>query len=248
MRFKYPGIILLWLLVLFPGFDIYATPFSAKSPSIEYYGEIGCSHCDLFAEKILPEAEKKAGLKVEAVYYDILSRDGYSRCETELEKRGFIFRIFPVLIIGNNVYQGNSEVEDNLPAELGYYAEQGEYRSRVTTNQTPDAVPALRMDVVPVIFAGLIDGINPCAFATMLFFISWIAVKGGGRRRILLCGISFIVGVYLAYLAIGFGLLGFIRTASGLEVIRRVMTVCVISICIDSWSSFYHRCFLYGPG
>jgi len=186
----------------------------------DYYGEIGCSHCDLFAEKVLPLAEETAGIKTSANYYDILSREGFERCEQELSQRGYTFSVFPVLVIGNNVYQGNSAVEKNLPEELSYFAEYGLYRPRVPEKEAPRASTPVNLAFVPVFLAGLVDGVNPCAFATMLFFISWITLRGGGRRRVLCSGGAFICGIFLAYLGIGFGLLTFMRGASAFEFLR----------------------------
>ena len=186
----------------------------------DYYGEIGCTHCDLFAEKVLPQAEEEAGIRASANYYDILSRSGYERCEQELSRRGYEFTVFPVLVIGNNVYQGNSAVEENLPEELIHFAEHGEYRPRVPEKGTENKIAPVSLAVVPVFLAGLIDGVNPCAFVTMLFFISWITLRGGGRRRILLSGGAFIAGVFIAYLGIGFGLLAFLRSASAMDLLR----------------------------
>ncbi|MCF7954121.1 MAG: hypothetical protein K9K78_08600 [Spirochaetales bacterium] len=206
---------------------------------LEYFGEMGCAHCDLFQEKILPAAEEKADISAEAAYYDILSESGYKLCEEKLEEMGLSFSIFPVLFIGNNAYQGNSAVEDGLSAELNYFAEHGEYRPRrAAAGESRDAGESrtagesraaaesredMRLAFIPIFLAGLTDGVNPCAFATMLFFLSWIALKDGSRRRMLLAGSGFIIGVFLAYLAIGFGLFSFFRTAGSLGIIRQIM-------------------------
>ncbi len=188
---------------------------------LEYYGETGCSHCDLFQEKILPEAEKAAGIKANAEYFDILSESGFELCEERLAELGHRFSVFPVMIIGNNAYQGNSAVESGLPEELRYYADKGEYmppRERVSPAGT-----GLSLAFLPVFLAGLVDGVNPCAFATMLFFISWIALRGGSRKRMLLAGSGFIAGIFFAYLLIGFGLFSFFRAAGDMLVFRRIM-------------------------
>lgn len=211
-----------------------ATVFGDESQStavarITYFGEIGCAHCDEFAEKILPRAIQKTGVKVEAEYSDILSAEGYERCGKELDALGMTFTIFPVLIIGKNAYQGNRAVESNLEAELSYFGIHGTYRQKIiqekvkvnpTSTYTGNADFGARFSIIPVLFAGLIDGINPCAFATMLFFISWIHLRGGGRKRIVLTGSAFIAGVFCAYLAIGFGFFSFIRTATDASPIR----------------------------
>ena len=54
-------------------------------------------------------------------------------------------------------------------------------------------------------FAGLLDGLNPCAFATLIFFVSYLTLSGRKGRQVLAVGIAFTAGVFLAYLAVGLG-------------------------------------------
>ncbi|MBC7259483.1 MAG: hypothetical protein H5T65_09565, partial [Chloroflexi bacterium] len=55
--------------------------------------------------------------------------------------------------------------------------------------------------------AGLVDGLNPCAFATIVFFISYLAFVGRKGKDILFVGAAFTLGVFLTYTLVGFGLL-----------------------------------------
>ena len=64
-----------------------------------------------------------------------------------------------------------------------------------------------------VAVAGLIDGLNPCAFATVVFFISYLAFVGRRGREILLVGFAFTLGVFLTYLGVG---LGFLKAVAAL--------------------------------
>ncbi len=57
-----------------------------------------------------------------------------------------------------------------------------------------------------VIGAALLDGINPCAFATTLFLISYLLMKRRRRRDIVIVGLSFCAGVFVAYFLYGLGL------------------------------------------
>ncbi|MDF1851433.1 MAG: HEAT repeat domain-containing protein [Verrucomicrobiales bacterium] len=60
---------------------------------------------------------------------------------------------------------------------------------------------------VAVIFsAGILDGINPCAFATIILFLSYLQIARHGPRQILMVGLSFISAVFLTYFALGLGL------------------------------------------
>ncbi|YCM44422.1 HEAT repeat domain-containing protein [Verrucomicrobiaceae bacterium 227] len=54
-----------------------------------------------------------------------------------------------------------------------------------------------------VIFGGLLDGINPCAFATIIFFLSYLQLARRTPREILMVGISFIAAIFLAYFSVG---------------------------------------------
>jgi cytochrome c biogenesis protein CcdA len=57
-----------------------------------------------------------------------------------------------------------------------------------------------------VLIGGLLDGINPCAFATIIFFLSYLQVARRTPREMLMVGAAFILAVFLAYLAAGLAL------------------------------------------
>jgi cytochrome c biogenesis protein CcdA len=54
-----------------------------------------------------------------------------------------------------------------------------------------------------VVLGGLLDGINPCAFATIIFFLSYLQIARRTPREMLWVGVAFISAVFLAYLAAG---------------------------------------------
>ncbi|MGD9002695.1 MAG: cytochrome c biogenesis protein CcdA, partial [Anaerolineae bacterium] len=56
-----------------------------------------------------------------------------------------------------------------------------------------------------VVLAGLVDGLNPCAFATLVFFVSYLSLSGRKGREILAVGAAFTAGVFLAYFGVGLG-------------------------------------------
>jgi len=61
------------------------------------------------------------------------------------------------------------------------------------------------MGWLAVAFAGLVDGLNPCAFATLVFFVSYLTLSGRKGKAVLAVGLAFTLGVFLAYLVIGLG-------------------------------------------
>jgi len=88
--------------------------------------------------------------------------------------------------------------------------------------------------VLTVVFAGLVDGLNPCAFATLAFFVSYLTLSGRKGREILAVGAAFTLGVFLAYLAVGLGfykvldLLGDLLTTLGRWVYGLTGLLCAV--------------------
>lgn len=70
----------------------------------------------------------------------------------------------------------------------------------------------LSFNSLAIIGAGLADGVNPCAFTVMVFFVSFLSFAGYSRRQMLMVGSVFILATYLAYLLIGIGALKAIRS------------------------------------
>jgi cytochrome c biogenesis protein CcdA len=74
-----------------------------------------------------------------------------------------------------------------------------------------------------IIAAGLIDGLNPCAFATLIFFITYLTITGNKKNRILLIGISFTFGIFISYLLLGIGLYGLIHSMESFSFIALIV-------------------------
>lgn len=58
-----------------------------------------------------------------------------------------------------------------------------------------------------IISTGFLDGLNPCAFAVLLFFISFLFTIRKIKASIWKMGLVYISAIYLVYLGIGVGLL-----------------------------------------
>ncbi|MFA4987628.1 MAG: hypothetical protein WC712_13680, partial [Candidatus Brocadiia bacterium] len=60
---------------------------------------------------------------------------------------------------------------------------------------------------------GLLDGLNPCVFAGLILFVSYLAAAGRSFRQLLTVGIVYTASVFLTYLAIGLALFSFFYSA-----------------------------------
>ena len=70
----------------------------------------------------------------------------------------------------------------------------------------PTADNANRALLPLVLWTGLLDGINPCAIAVLIFFIAFLFTLRRNLRQVLGYGALYIAVIYLTYLGIGLGL------------------------------------------
>jgi cytochrome c biogenesis protein CcdA len=132
--------------------------------------------------------------------------------------------VVPTVFIGKTVLIRADDIETRLPHLLETVTAQDnafllQHLAATTTTATSQLASAL--SVGTVLGAGLIDGINPCAFATLLFFISYIILRSGSRNRILLTGCSFAAGIFCAYFLAGLGLSCLVTSTSWFGTVAR---------------------------
>ena len=89
-----------------------------------------------------------------------------------------------------------------------------------------------------IAIAGLLDGINPCAFTTIVFFISMLAYLGKSKRQIIVVGAGFTFAVFVTYLLLGLGLLGAVKSFFVTQGITKFVTrlVAVFTFVLAAWS------------
>jgi cytochrome c biogenesis protein CcdA/thiol-disulfide isomerase/thioredoxin len=99
------------------------------------------------------------------------------------------------------------------------------------------------LGVFTIVFAGLVDGLNPCAFATLIFFVSYLTLSGRKGKDVLTVGAAFTIGVFLAYMLVGIGfyraldLLGDVLTTLGRWLYGLTAAFCLV-LAVVSFSDF----------
>jgi cytochrome c biogenesis protein CcdA len=115
----------------------------------------------------------------------------------------------PALFVGDDYLIGPEITSEAVVVLAEKYAASG--AERVWNDFHPEEAGRSIMErfesfgFLTVAFAGLVDGLNPCAFATLCFFVSYLALSGRQGRDVLTVGAAFTLGVFLAYLAVGLG-------------------------------------------
>lgn len=116
----------------------------------------------------------------------------------------------PALFMGSEAWVGEEEITPGaIEVALQCYATEGSPKvweafdeEQASTNMQEQF---RNMSWVTVVLAGLVDGLNPCAFATLIFFISYLTISGRKGKEVILVGVTFTLGVFIAYLVIGLG-------------------------------------------
>jgi len=105
--------------------------------------------------------------------------------------------------------------------------------------------PAKREVTLPlVVSAGLIDGINPCAFAVLIFLLAFLVEVSGSKKRMIKAGSAYILAVYVTYLLAGLGLLSVIKLTGYTGVVAKVAAVVAILAGLVNIKDY----FFYGKG
>jgi hypothetical protein len=132
------------------------------------------------------------------------------------------------LYIGGDYLSENDFRYDNFQKLVSKYQEKGAPPpwEKVTQEALKNGEQRIierfkKFSLSAVLIAGFIDGLNPCAFATIIFLVSYLTFIGRKSREILLYGIIFTFGVFIAYLLAGMGLMAGLRQLSGFPLITR---------------------------
>ncbi|MBI9108034.1 MAG: DUF1573 domain-containing protein [Spirochaetales bacterium] len=192
---------------------------SANIPAgsgLEYYYTPGCKSCNEFLRKAEIAIEK----------FDITEPQYYEQLQRLLSDRGASLREVPVMVTSDSIFQGEMEIREAYEALL-------EGRSiREAVNSGTPKPGGISLSVLPVMVAGLLDGINPCAFTTLIFLLSALAVAGRSRRETLIIGLFFTVSVFITYYLIGLGFFKIIRIADSFELVSRIIRWVLFSVLI----------------
>jgi cytochrome c biogenesis protein CcdA len=143
--------------------------------------------------------------------------------------------VTPAVFLGDDYLVTPDVTVDRLTALVGKYAASGSKPpwEGVTPNEAQQSILERfrSFSFLTVIGAGLLDGINPCAFAGMIFFVSYLAVTKRKGREILFVGATYTLGVFTSYLLVGLGILGFVKSLSFIRTFSRIVYLGTMVIC-----------------
>jgi cytochrome c biogenesis protein CcdA len=189
----------------------------------------GCLHCEGVKAKLGEWAPKFPDLRIGT--FDLTKDENKTIGEALLDiyripeaQRGEIIKLY----IGEDYISGDDIRYEDFDKLASKY--QGKGAPPPWEKVTQDALKTGEQKIIErfkkfslwgVLIAGLIDGLNPCAFATIVFLVSYLSFLGKQSREILTYGIIFTFGVFIAYIIAGMGLMAGFRQLSGFPMITK---------------------------
>jgi hypothetical protein len=185
----------------------YLTDFEKKSINdkniLAIFSYKNCLECRPIIKSLIYWVYKMNG-KITINYYN-LEEDKNKKTILLVRKELGFYPDLPVAAYNGNYFCGKREIFSLI---------NGSY-----IPERPKKNMASNFSVPAVILAGLLDGINPCAFTVIILLLSYLTIQLRSVRSILFSGIFYISSVFVTYYLVGFGLFHFIKKITVFPVI-----------------------------
>lgn len=167
------------------------TDYDPSKKDILFFYSENCGSCRKIIAYLQNEYNKSYNVKL----YDIINDEKNNHyLNSLLSSLGTHGSEFPIVVYRKSVLQGEKEIMDKIDFVL-----------KSDTDYISDTGTPVAITVFASLFFGLGDGINPCAFTTLIFLLSALAYIGKKKKEVLLTGIVFSLTVFISYFLVGLG-------------------------------------------
>lgn len=226
-RIKINFVINLILIVLSGVAFAYAREGNPPLRKLIVFYSPGCHRCMEIKNKILPSIEKTFKDKIQLEYRDIDDIKNYKFLLGLEKSHGVnIENALPVFYFEGNFLNGQGSGLRGRLVSLIWRALELPLPKAKGGLVGIDLIERFQnFKPLAVVSAGLVDGINPCAFTVIVFFISFLALQGYKKRELIVIGLSFILSVFLTYLLIGIGIFGFLYRLQNFWLVAKIFNI-----------------------
>ncbi len=205
---------------------------SGKTFSVDlaYFYQKGCPKCERTNYLLKYLKGKYPHLNIKEI--DLNTPDGKRLNETLSNRANLPAKkrlIAPSIFVGNDYLSPEDVTETKIETLIQKY-EKVEAQSvlQVEKGEIKKAEESMvarfkSIGILTILSAGLFEGMNPCAFATLIFFISYLTMVGRKRREIFWVGMGFSATGFVTHLLLGLGILSFVQHLSFLPMFSRII-------------------------
>jgi cytochrome c biogenesis protein CcdA len=183
------------------------------------FSSYDCVSCQKLLKHDLPNLAKTNNVALRVVYFDLSIEGAYELLLNAEAEFGRQDADIPAIFVGRSVLGGETEIESQLDKEIAQFRENPRrYLEQVivlfgktydTTTIAEERFNALTYGIVAG--AGLLDGVNPYTFTTIIFLIFYLSFVGVRRKQMFYSGVTFMLAVFFTYFAIGLAFLNFLK-------------------------------------
>ena len=223
------------------GLGLWTSGFAQAEEKVDFalFVSPTCVHCNKLKREYWPLLKEKYKDTVRFTEYDITVPGNNLIFTDTAHAYGLNDKQigYPAAAVGSTFLVG-------YPTEIGAYAEAAiekaqllQEKTNVVLDSQENTIEAARAGFQKITFwaiigAGLVDGVNPCAFAVIVFFISFLTVYKYNRREIILVGSAYCLAVFVAYFLLGLGTFKFLYAMRGFSYVIKAFYILTAAICL----------------
>jgi cytochrome c biogenesis protein CcdA len=183
-----------------------------------FFEQPGCQKCSRQRREFTLLQQTLPGLQISA--YDVTTLEGQamlSRARKALNINEKDKNLAPMVAWGDGYVTGRLATAEEIQSALAFAPQDAVFWLTPLTqdelNGEQDRLSGFLKTLTwsTIVLGGLLDGINPCAFATSIFLISYLLYLKRRRRDIIVVGACFCIGVFITYFLFGLALSSILR-------------------------------------
>jgi thiol-disulfide isomerase/thioredoxin len=217
--------------------------FAHQKPDVYIFTSPTCMHCIKFKKELLPKLKKQYAQEVNFLELDT-SKDNNSLKLTDLAKQYGQDAAVPALVAGKYFLLG-------YPAQIGFYADEAIKETIARNHVTKTAAETTSQEVfksftlAAILFNGLVDGVNPCAFAVIVFFVSFLSVYGYNRKEVFYVGGTYCLAVFVTYILLGLGVFNALYAFEGFHYAVKTFYILTALVCFVFFALSLYDLYMY---
>jgi len=160
----------------------------------------GCTHCEALNEFI---GNMSRTYNIKVTYINVVANQTtFAKYLSYFNVSDKYWSTVPLLFTNDTYCVGDLPCESFLTGNIISFASKGVPLPKVAGGSLG------HLTILAIIGLALVDSVNPCAFAVLIFLLSTLFMRDPNKRyKILLGGMAFALGIFVFYLTVGIFLL-----------------------------------------
>lgn len=203
---------------------------ASKKTIVYFFYNLHCKACLSLKQEFIPFLKKQYGEQLSWVELETSTQEKNLNLLLSLAARYKKNAVVPAMFVGDTLLFGKKDIVMGMQGAIA------RSRNGSVVSFAPGAVDMMsffkNLSALTIVGLGLADGVNPCAFAVIVFFVSFLAVYGYKRREIICVGIAYCLAVFMTYLLLGLGVFKFFYALSGAYALIKAFYYLTAGFCI----------------